>query len=318
MKANRMRYFLTALAFGIAGYAAQAQEFTYVLTGSASVSAPENAVAEITIDVTGEMTITAEGAISGGGTLTYLYARKCAWKAPDGSINNNCRLDSVTDGSFTIGGEVLEWIHRHDDANPLKDAIFAFADAKASERPDYAPLTISLVLTPEAMPAEHLRIWGLSGGNEVDRDTGAAEAGIWVSGAFGEPFELIALNTEAKVAVPEDAHKRSFVGHANPGTPVTAFGQLMLSSIARHWLPSATDPMVYISNWADAPDRDFTSDEQEAIDAYAEDPAAFDTRNGLAGEIFVEIGVILGEDRVNPDVQAIVDVLNLLPGLKLD
>jgi hypothetical protein len=264
--------------FAAQAMVAEAVEFRYVLTGGTSVYSTENAVKLMTIDMSGEFVIDDAGNISGDGSLTYLYMQKCAWQPPLPVDDHNCQIQGVQDGSFSITGNVIETVHRLDDDNPLKDAIFAFADEKASERPGYAPYRLSLTVSPTGLIAENLALWGFSDGQVQNRSTGAAALGLLVSGVFDTPFELIALNSESEQPVPNDAHRHTFNGVYDQGTWITATGNLMLSSIDRNWLPSATDPAVYVSDWlAPPPDRDFTQAELDIMEDYAE--------NGPLGEI---------------------------------
>ena len=316
----RMTFAATAIC---GATAATATEFNYVLTGGTSIIAYENAARSMVIDTSGEMHIDAAGAISGTGTMTFIWMRPCEWAPPVPVDDVNCRIDGVRDGAFSISGSVLETVHRHDDDNPLKDAIFAFADEKAvGERPGYAPYRISLTLTPTALPEENLTFWGFSNGGTASRTTGAATLGMLVAGLFDQPFELIALNSEAGVSVPGDGHKHSFTGLYDRGTVVRGIGTVMLSSIDRQWLPSKTDPWVYLQHWADGPaEREWSQAEQDAMATYEETGVQEDTRAGIGLEIEDMISDVTGEEiehDIDETVEQIVDILDRLPGLKLD
>ena len=308
-----MTRLFTLLCMGLAA-PANAQEFTHVLTGGTNIIAYENAVEAVIVDMSGELVISADHTINGDGTLTYIYMQKCAWEAPDASLANNCRVIDVKDGTFTITGAVLETIERDDDDNPLKDAIFELADAKASAPQDNVPYKISLTLSPATLPAEVLEIWGLAGGNIVTRETGAGTLGLLASGAFDQPFELLVLNSETTLDVPGNAHRHSFAGTYNSGTLVHAWGQVMLSSIDRNWLPSATDPWVYLSTWADEewadapPEHPLTEEEIKSLDEYADVPDLSENRdkiNDLITEFYHDladagaIGPVLNYDVLN-------------------
>ncbi len=191
----------------------QAVEFTYFLASGTRIEAPESAVDDMIIGADATITIGADGAITGDGTMTFRLMQPCRWFPPEPVDAFNCRIDGVSDGAFTVSGQVVEWIHRHDDDNPLKDAIFEYADARASERPDYAPYRIRLQLTPTALPTEHLTFWGFSNGGTQSRSTGAATIGMHVSSLFDGPFELLAVPLLARVRVPENA--RTFIYEGN-------------------------------------------------------------------------------------------------------
>ncbi len=275
-----------------------ATEFTYVLTGGVSVMAYENAAQYMIVDVSSTLNIDDAGEISGEGTLTYIHMRACAWEAPKPVDEFNCRIEGVVDGSFSISGEVLETIHRHDDENPLKDAIFEYADARASKRPDYAPYRLSITLTPTKNLEEKLVFWGLSSGNIERKRTGAATLGVFSSGLFDTPIELIALNAESSVSVPNNRHVYQSTGLYDAGTPVRGTGQIALTSMKRDWLPSQTASHVYLSSWVEGPDeRELEPFELDAIADYAEN-GVDDTRAEVADDIIdsmfdlVDVGAI--------------------------
>ena len=247
---------------------ALAVEFTYFLASGTRIEAPENAVDDMIIGADATITIGADGAITGDGTMTFRLMQPCRWFPPEPVDAFNCRIDGVSDGAFTVSGQVVEWIHRHDDDNPLKDAIFEYADARASERPDYAPYRIRLQLTPAALPTEHLTFWGFSNGGTQSRSTGAATIGMHVSGLFGGPFELLAVPLLARVRVPENAQTFIYEGNYEGGTPVRAFGNAYLDEAPG---PAQTDPNVYLQHWLEGPaPRNFTAQELQAMAEAAE------------------------------------------------
>lgn len=278
--------------------AIQSAEFDYVLTGGVSVVANENAVNTMIVDVTSTLHIDEAGVISGEGTLTYLFMNPCAWEAPKPVDENNCRIEGVQDGAFSISGSVVESVHRHDDDNPLKDAVFEYADARASERADYAPYRLSITLTPVSLPEENLAFWGLSTSNIEQRTTGAATLGILASGLFDHEFEMIALNAESEILVENNANVHDFSGYYASGTLVKALGQVALTSLSRDWLPDQTDPYVYLSTWIEGPDdRPLSEAETLAIAAY-ENEGMDDTRADIVEQIedsmydLVEVGAL--------------------------
>lgn len=263
------KLFLCVLSGGLLAFQpAQAVEFSYYLASGTRIEAPENAVDDMIIAADAAIAIREDGTITGGGTMTFRLMQPCRWFPPDPVDAFNCRIDGVSDGAFTVSGQVVEWIHRHDDDNPLKDAIFEYADARASERPDYAPYRIRLQLTPTAWPAEHLTFWGFSNGGTQSRSTGAATIGMHVSGLFGEPFELLAAPITTQVHVPENARTFIYEGNYEGGTPVRAFGNLYLGEEPG---PARTDPDVYLQHWLEGPaPRAFTAEELQAMAEAAE------------------------------------------------
>lgn len=293
-----------------------ATEFTYVLTGGVSVMAYENAAQYMIIDASSTLNIDDKGGISGEGTLTYIYMRACEWEAPVPVDEFNCRIEGVLDGAFSISGEVLETIHRHDDENPLKDAIFEYADARASERPDYAPYRLSITLTPTGNLREKLVFWGLSSGKIERRRTGAATLGVFSSGLFDTPIELIALNAESSVSVPNNGHIYQSTGLYDAGTPVRGTGQIALTSLARDWLPSRTAFHVYLSSWVEGPDnRKLEPFELDAIADYAEN-GVDDTRAEVANDIIDSMFDLVDVGAIPPILDyAVMDIIREFRGL---
>ncbi len=234
-----------ACATGLATLSATAiaAEFTYPLTGSTAIIADEGALKFLGMSTLGEITIAEDGAITGQGVLIFTYLSPCRWTAPLPEDDYNCIIANVEDGAFQVTGKVVEWVHRHDEDKPLKDAIFAYADGRADSRPDYAPYRISLTLSATGLPAENLVVWGLTGGNVEDHRTGVSALGMLSAGLFDVPFELLGMDWASGNGSGGLSH--SFSGRYQGGAAIAAGGVVALSAIPYSDMPHATDPQVY-------------------------------------------------------------------------
>ncbi len=272
---------LMATALTLATAPLYASDFTYALGGQTLINADENAIKYMIVGSRGRIVISQEGTITGDGAGVCNYMSPCQWQAPVQGDDYNCVTLSVVVGSFVVSGEGLDWVHRHDDENLLKDAIFAYADANASERPDYAPYRISLTLTPTGQTAENSVYWGLSGGNVEDHATGASALGLFSSGLFDTSFALVALPMEFTFLSQAQPHMHDYSGTYQGGTPVGTRGHVGLTVGVESTLPWQTDPEVYEQHWSlPAGSTEFSPNELEGMEITQED-----SRDDAAGEI---------------------------------
>lgn len=256
-----------------------AADIPYVLSGAIQIGAAENAVDEMVVGINARVSVSDTGAVTGTGTLVYLKMTGCEWESPHpgGSPSPWCRTDGVEDGTFTLSGEVLETVHRHDEDNSYRDAAFALADAFTSERPGYAPLRIRFQLQPGTLPQEQLTFWGFSTGATEYRTTGAATLGVMSSGIFSKPFEILAVSPGADIPGLEGRNIHYLKGAYSGGTPVVAEGHVALVNADWASVPAATNPAVYLMHWSEGPaDRPLSEHEQAAIEQH---------NNELAGDV---------------------------------
>lgn len=222
---------------------------SYALTGVVHLFAAENAVSEMLVGLYGRVDVDADGLVSGSGVVIYDYMVRCAWEPPhpEDTAPPYCRIDGVSDARFTVDGTVAEYVHRHDDDNPLKDGVFALADAMSTERLDYAPLRLEITLTLDGTLSENLAFWGFSQPGVQAHPTEAATLGVLVSGLFGNPFEIAPIamvpieDTPDAVAIAA-ARQFSAQGRYAGGTPVSAAGSVGFAAIDPARLPTATAP----------------------------------------------------------------------------
>lgn len=267
-----------ALACAASAPSAFAQEpvVSYALAGVVHVHAAENAVSEMLIGLYGRVDVAADGTVTGEGVAIYDWMEACSWTPPypDNAPPPYCRIDGVTDARFTITGRVAEYVHRRDDDNPLKDGVFALADAMAPARLDYAPLRLELTLALDGALTEQLAFWGFSQPEVQWHDTQAATLGVLVSGLFGAPFEIAPI---AAVPVEDTAQGRAVVaarqfsaeGRYDGGTPVGAAGSVGFVPLDPATLPTAANPWTYLQHWVEGPEvREFSAEELAAIEAY--------------------------------------------------
>ena len=271
-----------------------ATEFTYSLLGTIGIVAEDNAVKFMSVKPVGELVIADDGAISGQGVLVFSYMSPCQWRAPVPDDDYNCVTAGVDDGAFLISGQVTEWVSRHDDDNPLKDGIFAFAEPRASERPARAPYRISLTLTQTVATAEDLLIWGLSSNRVEGHITGASAIGAYISGLFNQPFEIVALPQEFIFATPLPPNLFGFSGNFIGSTEVSAGGIVGLSVVPRAALPWKTDQGVYGQYW----DMFKNPGEFTAEELYAMQITQQDSRADAAQDILDAMGELQENDRI--------------------
>lgn len=273
---------------------ALATEFTYSLLGTMGIVAEDNAVKFISVKPVGELVIADDGTITGEGVLVFSYMSPCQWRAPVSNDDYNCVTAGVDDGAFVISGQVTEWINRHDDDNPLKDGIFAFAEPRASERPGLVPYRISLTLTQTVAPAEDLLVWGLTGGRVEGHITGASAIGTYVSGLFNQPFEIIALPQELIFNTPLPPNLYGFSGKFTNGTFVSAGGIIGLTIVPRAALPWKTGQDVYGQYWDIFKNPgEFTAEELNAMQITQQD-----SRADAAQDILDAMGELQENDRI--------------------
>ncbi len=271
-----------------------ATEFTYSLLGTMGIVAEDNAVKFMSVKPVGELVIADDGAITGQGVLVFSYMSPCQWRAPVSNDDYNCVIAGVDDGAFLISGQVTEWINRHEDDNPLKDGIFAFAEPRASERPDLAPYRISLTLTQTTAPAEDLLVWGLTSGRVEGHVTGASAIGTLVSGLFNQPFEIVALPQELIFNTPLPPNLYGFSGKFTSGTVVSAGGIIGLTIVPRAALPWKTDQDVYGQYWDMFKNPgEFTAEELNAMQITQQD-----SRADAAQDILDAMGELQENDRI--------------------
>ena len=274
-KAGLSRLIL-ATAFGLTPLSAMADDppqVVYPFVGVVQIAAPENAVSAIYVGLYGTLSVLADGSITGGGAVIYDAMAACAWEPPQpyGETAPYCNIEGVVDAGFSVSGLVVDTIHRHDDDNPLKDHIFALADAHSDARLDYAPLRVRLTLTLDGRLVEHLSFWGFSEPGAQPGQTHAATLGVLVSGLFDSEFEIAPIGMtplpDSPDAVAIAAARQYFSeGAYHGGTPVTAAGSVGFIDTDPARLPTETNPWVYLQHTvAPIGERALTSDELAAM-----------------------------------------------------
>lgn len=256
--------------------AGETAQVVYPLVGTMQVYAPENAVSGLQLGLYGSVQVMADGSVTGGGVIVYVGMEPCGWQPPepDGTSAPYCNIEGVVDAAFTVTGTVLETVHRHDDDNPLKDGVFALADAHSAERLDYAPLRLSLTLQFEGRLAERLAFWGFSRSGIEFRDTEAAMLGALVSGLFATPFEIVPIAMTPLDEGPDAetiaaARQHFSAGDYGGGTPLSAAGSVGFVDIDPARLPTATNPWVYLQHAVEpAGERPLSEAELAAIADY--------------------------------------------------
>ncbi len=291
-----------ALAIGVAVAAAAVPtaaaevepQIVYPFVGVIQVFAPENAVSGMYLGLYGTVEVSADGTVSGGGAMIYDQLEACAWEPPhpDGETAPYCNIEDVIDAAFSVTGTVVETVHRHDDDNPLKDAVFALADNHSSERLGYAPLTLRLTLSLDGILSERLAFWGFSQPGIQFDSTQAATLGAYVSGLFDMEFEIapiamIPLEASAHAETIAAARQYASEGDYHGGTPLSASGSVGFVDIDPARLPTATNPWTWLQHAVEpAGERPLSEDELAAIADYEEpvyDPSGEHDRLILQG-----------------------------------
>ncbi len=254
--------------------AANPVEVTYSFGALVKVVAGENAASNMYLGLWAPLIVRADGSISGEGIVSYQQIKPCAWQPPHPENGGapHCRIDKLVDGKFTITGKVVERVHRHDEDNPLKDMVFAYADKLSQTRLGYAPLKLRLKLSLEAKPVESLSLWGFSNASVQQRDTGAGELGLHVSNLFETDFEIVPIPTDTELTGGADlkgANQYVFRGVYQGGTPVSGNGSAFFLNLSADKLPGGTDPRIYFVHEDKSPKpREFSDEELKAIEDY--------------------------------------------------
>lgn len=281
---------------------------TYSFGGRLHAFSRENAVSSTVLGFWAPLHIHADGSVTGTGVVRYEWAAPCRWEAPVPIDKNNCTLKAVTDGSFTVSGRVTQTVHRHDDGNPYKEAAFELLDfqtgaaANETTRAGYAPLRMSLTMQPAKLPAELVKLYGLSGGNVEERQLGMSALGMAGSGAFFRAFEILVLPNTATAGGGDEQFRSA--GHYDQGADVFGTGVFSFYMIDASRLPIGTDPSVLETHEDNTPvPRPLLDYELKAIDAYAQDgfqPPRNDFDNLAEGYLDLLNALPLGSGGVDP------------------
>lgn len=247
----------------------------YSFGGKLHAFSTEHAVASTVLGFWAPLKIHADGTVSGTGAITYEWALPCKWEAPAPVDGNNCTLIGVTDGAFTVSGRVLETVHRHNEDHPYKDAAFELLDFHAGDdandldRAGEAPLTLALTMAPTALPGEHLKIYGLSGGNVEERAGGMSALAMDGSNAFFREFTILAIANTSTAG--GDLEQFRSAGRYRHGAEVFGTGVFSLYMIDPSRLPGRSSPSLLADHEDGAPvPRELLDYEQKAIEAYEE------------------------------------------------
>ena len=250
--------------------------FRYSFGGVITVSAPENAAADMKVGLWARMTVDPSGNVSGDGVIRYETIEPCAWEPPnpENGTAPHCRIHDLVDGTFTVSGSVLDYIDRGNDGHALKDAVFALADPHASTRSDRAPLRLRLKLAIMAQPRELLSLTGFSTPGANEKYTGAAVAGLFTSTLFNHEFEIspIALTYQGSgdnTAEIQANGRYDFGGSYTGNPPVNGEGSVFFMQLDPNKLPGRTDPGIYSQTPANkSQPRAFTEWQQQAEKVY--------------------------------------------------
>lgn len=255
-----------------------AEPISYSLGGLVEITARENAASKMLMGLWARIEVAENGSVTGEGIIRYESAAPCQWRPPE--PNNGkapyCRIDELVDGNFKVTGELLETVHRHDDENPLKNAIFDLADKNTDTRPGYAPSRLRLRLEMDRQPRELLSLWGFSTPNVQQSYTGAATLGLLSSGGIGTDFEITPISTDFDANSDGGepvfvARQHVFGGRYQGNTPVISSGSYFFVELSADQLPRATHPGMYLSQEDNAPKpRDLSESEIAAMEAYQE------------------------------------------------
>ncbi|MCB1521161.1 MAG: hypothetical protein KDJ37_11390 [Hyphomicrobiaceae bacterium] len=265
---------------------------TYSLGGIVDVLATEHAVDRMKMGLWASLSIDPNGAVSGTGVIRFETANPCHWAPPNPAMGQalHCRIDDLVDGRFTVSGEVLETVHRHDEDNVLKNAIFELTDKLNTTRFGYAPLRMKLKLALTTPTGERLSLWGFSKPTVEKRNTGASLLGLLSAKLFDREFEIspIAWNNKSTSAATAKARYHHFNGTYQGGTPVAASGSIFFVDVRASDLPVRTDRKIFLvkddlSPNAGSVPRPFTEAEDRAIKQYTEtgsqQPTRFDDQD---------------------------------------
>lgn len=259
-----------------AGAEQLAAPISYSLGGLVEVTAHENAASKMLMGLWARLEVAQDGSVTGTGIIRYESVAPCEWRPPEPNNGKSpyCRIDELVDGSFKVTGELLETIHRHDDDNPLKNALFDLADKNTDARPGYAPSRLRLRLEMDRQPRELLSLWGFSTPTVQQSYTGAATLGLLSSGGFGTDFEIspISTNFDANSNGGEPvfaARQHVFRGRYQGNTPVISSGSYFFVELSADDLPKGTHPGMYLSQEDNSPEpREFSENEIAAMEDY--------------------------------------------------
>lgn len=177
---------------------------------SIQVSVPDNAASSMIGVMGGTVEVSPDGTVSGEGTIAYAHIDPCFAipPHPDDGPSPYCELTGVTDGSFTISGEVSAWTGRGD---AVDQAIMASLEQWSTDS-DRPPRTLKLGFALETTPMEHMNLWGYKRGKFPARTGGLAVA-LGEAGVFDAPFEVSPIITDADTP-PEiaDAATQRYLG----------------------------------------------------------------------------------------------------------
>lgn len=247
---------------------------TYSFGALVKVVAAENAASTMYLGLWAPLQVHSDGRVFGEGVISYEQINPCAWRPPHPENGGApyCRIDKLHDGRFKVTGEVVEWVHRHDEDNKLKNMIFAYADSLSKTRLGYAPLKLRLKVSMISKPQEALSFWGFSTPTIEERKTGAGELGLHASNLLERAFEIAPIPTDTAITGGADlkgAHQFMFSGNYKGGTPLSGNGSAFFLNSSADKLPASTDTRIYHVHEDKSPKpRTFSDDEMKAIEDY--------------------------------------------------